>query len=151
VLEFLDLKGEYSESILEAALIRQLEDFLLELGEGFTFIGRQRRLRIDQTRYRVDLPLFHRKLCCLAIIDLKLGGLTHADAGQMHMYCNYAKEHWAYPDETPPTGLIPRLVSGHGRQALTSDRAARFATLKLIHATVFCQRCTSVFGRINLI
>lgn len=106
VLEFLDLKDEYSESDLETALIQRLEDFLLELGEGFTFVGRQRRLRIDQTWYRVDLLLFHRKLRCLVIIDLKLGSLSHADAGQMHMYCNYAKEHWAYPDENPPVGLI---------------------------------------------
>src|SRR5256885_16760023 len=71
VLEFLDLKDEYSESDLEDALIRRLEDFLLELGEGFTFIGRQRRLRIDQTWYRVDLLLFHRRLRCLVIVDLK--------------------------------------------------------------------------------
>jgi len=106
VLEFLNLKDEYSESDLEAALIQRLEEFLLELGEGFTFVGRQRRLRIDQTWYRVDLLLFHRKLRCLVIIDLKLGSLSHADAGQMHMYCNYAKEHWAYPDENPPVGLI---------------------------------------------
>jgi predicted nuclease of restriction endonuclease-like (RecB) superfamily len=113
VLEFLDLKDEYSESELEVALIRRLEDFLLELGEGFTFIGRQRRLRIDQTWYRVDLLLFHRKLRCLVIIDLKLGSLSHADVGQMHMYCNYAKEHWAYPDENPPVGLILCADKGH--------------------------------------
>jgi len=106
VLEFLDLKDEYSESDLETALIQRLEDFLLELGEGFTFVGRQRRLRIDQIWYRVDLLLFHRRLRCLVIIDLKLGSLSHADVGQMHMYCNYAKEHWAYPDENPPVGLI---------------------------------------------
>lgn len=113
VLEFLDLKDEYSESDLEAALIRRLEDFLLELGEGFTFIGRQRRLRIDQTWYRVDLLLFHRRLRCLVIIDLKLGSLSHADVGQMHMYCNYAKEHWAYPEENPPVGLILCADKGH--------------------------------------
>lgn len=113
VLEFLNLKDEYSESDLEAALIQRLEDFLLELGEGFTFIGRQRRLRIDQTWYRVDLLLFHRRLRCLVIIDLKLGSLTHADVGQMHMYCNYAKEHWAYPDENPPVGLILCADKGH--------------------------------------
>ena len=113
VLEFLNLKDEYSESELEAALIQRLEDFLLELGEGFTFLGRQRRLRIDQTWYRVDLLLFHRKLRCLVIIDLKLGSLNHADVGQMHMYCNYAKEHWAYPDENPPVGLILCADKGH--------------------------------------
>jgi len=113
VLEFLNLKDEYSESDLEAALIQRLEDFLLELGEGFTFVGRQRRLRIDQTWYRVDLLFFHRRLRCLVIIDLKLGSLTHADVGQMHMYCNYAKEHWAYPDENPPVGLILCADKGH--------------------------------------
>ena len=106
VLEFLDLKDEYSESDLEQALIRRLEDFLLELGDGFTFVGRQRRLRIDQTWYRVDLLFFHRRLRCLVIIDLKLGALTHADVGQMHLYCNYAKEHWTFPEENPPVGLI---------------------------------------------
>jgi len=113
VLEFLDLKDEYSESDLESALIQRLEDFLLELGEGFTFIGRQRRLRIDHTWYRVDLLLFHRKLRCLVIIDLKLGTLTHADVGQMHMYCNYAREHWTLPEENPPVGLILCVDKGH--------------------------------------
>lgn len=135
VLEFLDLKDEYSESDLEQALIRRLEDFLLELGEGFTFVGRQRRLRIDQTWYRVDLLFFHRKLRCLVIIDLKLGSLTHADVGQMHMYCNYAKEHWAYPDENPPVGLILCADKGHAlaRYALeglpTKIMAANYRTV----------------------
>lgn len=135
VLEFLDLKDEYSESDLEAALIQRLEDFLLELGEGFTFVGRQRRLRIDQTWYRVDLLFFHRKLRCLVIIDLKLGSLTHADVGQMHMYCNYAKEHWAYPDENPPVGLILCADKGHAlaRYALdglpTKVMAANYRTV----------------------
>ena len=135
VLEFLDLKDEYSESDLEAALIQRLEDFLLELGEGFTFVGRQRRLRIDQTWYRVDLLFFHRRLRCLVIIDLKLGSLTHADVGQMHMYCNYAKEHWAYPDENPPVGLILCADKGHAlaRYALeglpTKVMAANYRTV----------------------
>lgn len=113
VLEFLNLKDEYSESDLEQALIHRLQDFLLELGEGFTFVGRQRRLRIDQTWYRVDLLFFHRRLRCLVIIDLKLGSLTHADVGQMHLYCNYAKEHWTFHDENPPVGLILCADKGH--------------------------------------
>ena len=71
VLEFLGLKDEYSESDMEAALIRQLESFLLELGSDFAFIGRQRRLRIGDEWYRVDLLFFHRRLRCLVIIDLK--------------------------------------------------------------------------------
>ena len=106
MLEFLGLKDEYSESQLEEALIRHLESFLLELGGDFAFVGRQRRLRIGDEWYRVDLLFFHRRLRCLVIIDLKLGKFTHADAGQMHLYLNYAREHWAQPDENPPVGLI---------------------------------------------
>jgi predicted nuclease of restriction endonuclease-like (RecB) superfamily len=106
VLEFLDLKDEYSESELEEALILHLEHFLLELGGDFAFVGRQKRLRIDDEWYRVDLVFFHRRLRCLVVIDLKIGKLTHADAGQMHMYLNYAREHWTNPDENPPVGLI---------------------------------------------
>lgn len=120
VLEFLNLKDEYSESDLEGALIHRLEDFLLELGSDFTFVGRQRRLRIDESWFRVDLLFFHRRLRCLVIIDLKLGELSHADVGQMHMYCNYASEHWTLPDENPPVGLIlcARSKSALARYAL---------------------------------
>jgi predicted nuclease of restriction endonuclease-like (RecB) superfamily len=112
VLEFLNLRDEYSETELESALIRHLESFLLELGSDFTFVGRQRRLRIDDVWYRVDLLFFHRRLRCLVIVDLKLGKFTHADAGQMHLYLSYAKENWTHPDENPPVGLI--LCSGAG-------------------------------------
>lgn len=106
VLEFLGLRDEYSENDLEEALIQHLESFLLELGGDFTFVGRQRRLRIGDSWYRVDLLFFHRRLRCLVVIDLKLGKFTHADAGQMHMYLNYASEHWTNPEENPPVGLI---------------------------------------------
>jgi predicted nuclease of restriction endonuclease-like (RecB) superfamily len=106
VLEFLGLRDEYSESDIEEALIRHLERFLLELGGDFAFVGRQRRLRIGDEWYRIDLLFFHRKLRCLVVIDLKRGKFTHADAGQMHMYLNYAREHWTNPDENPPVGLI---------------------------------------------
>lgn len=106
VLEFLNLKDEYSESDLEDALVRHLEAFLLELGGDFTFVGRQRRLRVGGTWYRVDLIFFHRRLRCLVIIDLKLGTLDHADAGQMHLYLSYAREHWTHEGENPPVGII---------------------------------------------
>lgn len=106
VLEFLDLKDEYSESDLEEALIYHLEKFLLELGGAFSFVGRQRRLRIDHEWFRVDLLFFHRRLRSLLVIDLKTGPLSHADIGQMHLYLNYAKEHWMEPSENPPVGLI---------------------------------------------
>jgi predicted nuclease of restriction endonuclease-like (RecB) superfamily len=106
VLEFLNLRDEYTESDLEAALIRHLEDFLMELGGDFAFVGRQRRLRIGDAWYRVDLLFFHRRLRCLVVVDLKLGKFTHADAGQMHLYLNYAREHWTHEGENPPVGLI---------------------------------------------
>ena len=106
VLEFLDLRDEYSESDLEEALIRHLETFLLELGGDFCFMGRQRRLRIGDEWYRVDLLFFHRRLRCLVVIDLKIGRFTHADAGQMHLYLNYAREQWVHEGENPPVGLI---------------------------------------------
>ncbi len=106
VLEFLDLKDEYSETDLEQALIDKLEEFLLELGGDFAFVGRQKRLRIGDEWYRIDLLFFHRKLRCLVVIDLKIGKFTHADAGQMHLYLNYAREHWTHEGENPPVGLI---------------------------------------------
>ena len=106
VLEFLDLKDEYSESELEEALIHRLTDFLLELGDDFAFLGRQRRLRIDDTWFRIDLIFFHRRLHGLVIVDVKVGKFSYADAGQMHLYLNYAREHWMKPGENPPIGLI---------------------------------------------
>ena len=106
VLEFLDLKDEYSETDLEEALIRHLADFLLELGDDFAFVGHQRRLRLDNNWFRVDLVFFHRRLRCLLLADLKIGKFSYADAGQMHLYLNYAREHWTKPGENPPVGLI---------------------------------------------
>ncbi len=106
LLEFLDLRDEYSESELEEALIRHLETFLLELGAGFAFVARQKRIRIGDEWYRIDLLLFHRQIRCLVVIDLKIGKFTHADAGQMNLYLNYAREHMMEPGENDPVGLI---------------------------------------------
>ena len=106
LLEFLNLKDEYSETDLEEALIRHLEWFLLEMGAGFTFVARQKRIRIGDSWYRIDLLLYHRGLQCLVVIDLKTGAFTHADAGQMNLYLNYAKERLTLPAEADPVGII---------------------------------------------
>ncbi|MCK4325165.1 DUF1016 family protein [bacterium] len=106
ILEFLDLKDEYSESDLEDALIHKLEDFLLEMGYGFAFVARQKRLRIGNEWYRIDLLLYHRKLRCLVVIDLKVGKFTHSDAGQMNLYLNFVAENMMLPEENPPVGII---------------------------------------------
>jgi predicted nuclease of restriction endonuclease-like (RecB) superfamily len=121
VLEFLNLKDDYSESELEEGLIQHLTDFLLELGDDFTFVGRQRRLRIDDTWFRVDLLFFHRRLKCLVVIDLKVGQFNHADAGQMHLYLNYAREHWMREGENPPVGLILCAAKGAGMARYALD------------------------------
>ena len=128
VLEFLDLKDEYSEGNLEEALIQRLADFLLELGDDFAFLGRQRRLRIDDTWFRVDLLLFHRRLRCLVIIDLKAGRFSYADAGQMHLYLNYAREHWMKPGENPPVGLILCAEKGAAEAHYALDKPAQQGT-----------------------
>jgi predicted nuclease of restriction endonuclease-like (RecB) superfamily len=106
LLEFLNLKDEYSETELEEALIRHLEWFLLEMGTGFTFVARQKRIRVGDSWYRIDLLLYHRALRCLVIIDLKTGPFTHADAGQMNLYLNHAREHLKLPEESDPVGII---------------------------------------------
>lgn len=106
LLEFLNLKDEYSETDLEEALIRHLEWFLLEMGTGFTFVARQKRIRIGDSWYRIDLLLYHRRLRCLVVIDLKTGAFTHADAGQMNLYLNYARERLMTPGESDPVGII---------------------------------------------
>lgn len=106
VLEFLNLKDEYGENELEEALIRHLQAFLLEMGAGFTFVARQKRIRVGDSWYRIDLLLYHRGLRCLVVIDLKTGTFTHADAGQMNLYLNYVKEHLTMPSEADPVGII---------------------------------------------
>ena len=111
ILEFLNLRDDYAENDLEDALVRHLEAFLLELGNDFTFVARQKKIRVGKQWYRIDLLLFHRRLRCLFIFDLKLGRFTHADAGQMNLYVNYATEHLTLAGENPPVGLI--LCSEH--------------------------------------
>ncbi len=113
VLEFLDLKDEYSESDLEEALIQHLQNFLLELGGDFTFIAKQKRLKVGDQWFRVDLVFYHRLLKCLVIIDLKVNEFSHADAGQMNLYLNYAEKHWTNEGENPPVCLNSEYIYSH--------------------------------------
>jgi len=108
VLEFLGLdeKATYSESDLEAALIDQLEHFLLELGKGFLFEARQKRFTFDEDHYFVDLVFYNRLLRCYTLIDLKIGEISHQDLGQMQMYVNYFDRHVKTADEAPTIGIV---------------------------------------------
>lgn len=108
ILEFLNLKEEtsYTESQLEEALTDKLQYFLLELGKGFSFVARQKRITIANRHYHIDLVFYNRFLKCFVLIDLKTGELDHADIGQMNFYLNYFKENEKTEDENDPIGII---------------------------------------------
>jgi len=108
ILEFLGLseRADYSETELEHSLINKLEHFLLELGKGFTFAGRQVRFTFDERHFRVDLVFYNRLLRCFVLIDLKIGELTHQDLGQMQMYVNYYDRFIKLPEENKTVGIV---------------------------------------------
>ncbi|MBP7434353.1 DUF1016 family protein, partial [bacterium] len=108
ILEFLNLPEhyQYSESELEKEIIDKLENFLLELGKGFTFVGRQVRFTFDEKHFKVDLVFFNRILRSFVVIDLKIGELAHQDIGQMQMYVNYYDRFVRLPDENKTVGIV---------------------------------------------
>lgn len=108
LLEFLGLQEtkKISENQLETAIIDHLQDFLIEMGRGFCFEARQRRITFDNEHYYIDLVFYHRILRCNILIDLKVGKFSHADAGQMNFYLNYYKNNEMTEHDNPPIGLI---------------------------------------------
>ena len=108
ILEFLGLeeKTEYSESELEQQILNHLQEFLIELGTGFCFEARQKRITFDNKHLRMDLIFYHRILKCHVLIDLKINEFDYADAGQMNVYLNYYKENEMMEDDNPPIGII---------------------------------------------
>ena len=107
-LEFLNLPelDQYTESDLEQRIIDNLEKFLLELGKGFTFVGRQYKVTVNNVHYRVDLVFYHRILKCFVLIDLKKNSVQHEDIGQMNMYLGYFATEENMSDDNPPIGII---------------------------------------------
>jgi predicted nuclease of restriction endonuclease-like (RecB) superfamily len=114
VLDFLGLKDTFAEKDLEAAILRELEAFLLELGAGFTFVARQKRITVDAEDYYLDLLFYHRKLRRLVAVELKLGSFKAADKGQMELYLRWLEKHEMEPGDEPPLGLI--LCAGKSDQ-----------------------------------
>jgi predicted nuclease of restriction endonuclease-like (RecB) superfamily len=106
ILDFLGLKDTYAEKDLEAAILREMEAFILELGVGFCFVARQQRMQIDDRDYYLDLLFYHRKLRRLIAIDLKLGKFEAGDKGQMELYLGWLKRYACEPDEAAPLGMI---------------------------------------------
>ena len=107
-LEFLNIPEleQYSESDLEQRIIDNLQKFLLELGKGFTYVGRQYTITINNIHYRVDLVFYHRILKCFVLIDLKKNSVQHEDIGQMNMYMGYFATEENMEDDNPPIGII---------------------------------------------
>lgn len=108
VLAFLNIpeKETYSERQLEQKIIENLQQFLLELGKGFAFIGRQQRITLNNKHYYVDLVFYHRVLKCFVLIDLKINEVEHADIGQMNLYLNYYEIEQNVDGDNPPIGII---------------------------------------------
>lgn len=106
VLDFLRLRDTYGEKDVESAILREIESFILELGVGFAFLGRQKRMQIGSEDYYLDLLFYHRKLRRLVAIDLKMGEFEAADKGQMELYLNWLKRHGCEPGEGEPLGMI---------------------------------------------
>jgi hypothetical protein len=108
VIEFLGLpeSPRLSESDLESALITNLQSFLLEMGRGFAFVDRQRRITLDGDHFYIDLVFYHTILKCYILIDLKVGKLNHADLGQLQLYVNYYDQECCAEDDNPTLGLI---------------------------------------------
>jgi predicted nuclease of restriction endonuclease-like (RecB) superfamily len=116
ILDFLGLQDRYLEKDLEDAILRELESFLLELGAGFTFVARQKRLQIDNDDFYIDLLFYNRRLKRLVAIELKLGDFKAADKGQMELYLRWLAKHEQEPDEAPPLGII--LCTGKKREQI---------------------------------
>jgi len=108
ILEFLNIpeNHKYSEKDIEEKIIDNLQAFLLELGKGFTFIGRQHRISFGGNHYYIDLVFYHRILKCFVLIDLKIGEVNHSDIGQMNMYLNYFKSEEMSQEDNEPIGII---------------------------------------------
>ncbi|MGH8351937.1 MAG: PDDEXK nuclease domain-containing protein [Pseudomonas sp.] len=114
ILDFLGLQDRYLERDLEDAILRELENFLLELGAGFSFVARQKRLQIDNDDFYIDLLFYNRRLKRLVTIELKLGEFKAADKGQMELYLRWLAKHEQEPGEAPPLGII--LCTGKKRE-----------------------------------
>jgi predicted nuclease of restriction endonuclease-like (RecB) superfamily len=108
ILEFLGLKRDssYYEKDLESALINNLQDFLLELGNGFSFIARQKRILLEDDEFFVDLVFYNRLLRCFVLFEIKTHKLTHEDVGQLQMYVNYYDRKEKLPEENPTIGIL---------------------------------------------
>lgn len=137
LLEFLHLENHsFSETDLEKAIIDHLQNFLLELGTGFCFEARQKRITFDNMHLRIDLVFYHRILKCHVLVDLKMGEFDHADVGQMNVYLNYYRDNEMQTGDNAPAGII--LCAGK------NESLVRYATSGLSHQVFVSQYLTNL-------
>jgi len=141
ILEFIGLpeNKSYSESELEQELIDKLEHFLLELGTGFTFVARQKRISFDEKHFKIDLVFYNRILRCFVLLDLKIGELKHQDIGQMQMYVNYYDREIKLDEEGKTIGLIlcqnkSESNKAHQEYVIIKDSLSSFPINRYINA-----------------
>ncbi|MCL1875542.1 MAG: PDDEXK nuclease domain-containing protein [Synergistaceae bacterium] len=137
ILEFLDLKEkrEYHESELEQALIDKLQEFLLELGKGFSFVARQKRITIDGDHYYIDIVFYNYILKCFVVIDLKTGKLTYQDIGQIDFYVRYFEDKIKLPEDNPTIGIIlcADKNDAMAKYSVLSDKDNLFASKYMLY------------------
>jgi predicted nuclease of restriction endonuclease-like (RecB) superfamily len=137
VLEFLDIKPSHDlyEKDLETAVINHLQTFLLEMGRGFSFVARQKRISFDGRDFYIDLVFYHYILKCFVLIDLKIGDLTHQDLGQMQMYVNYYTREMMNSGDNPPIGIILCADKSEAivRYTLAEDNSQIFASKYMLY------------------
>ncbi len=134
VLDFLGLKDTFSEKDLETSIISELQRFIIELGNDFAFLARQKRITIDHRDYYIDLLFYHRRLKSLVVIELKIGEFEAAHKGQMELYLRYLEKYEQVEGENPPIGLI--LCTGKNEEHVellqlnqSNIRVAEYLTL----------------------
>jgi predicted nuclease of restriction endonuclease-like (RecB) superfamily len=153
ILEFLDVKPSHDlyEKDLETAVINHLQAFLLEMGRGFSFIARQKRISFDGRDFYIDLVFYHYILKCFVLIDLKMGDLTHQDLGQMQMYVNYYTREMMNDGDNPPIGIILCADKSEAivRYTLAEDNKQIFASKYMLYLPTEQELKDEIYAIVN--
>jgi predicted nuclease of restriction endonuclease-like (RecB) superfamily len=153
ILEFLDIKPspDLYEKDLETALINHLQAFLLEMGRGFSFVARQKRISFDGRDFYIDLVFYHYVLKCFVLIDLKMGDLTHQDLGQMQMYVNYYTREMMNSGDNPPIGIILCADKSEAivRYTLAEDNKQIFASKYMLYLPTEQELKNEIYAVVN--
>ena len=149
VLEFLGLERNpaFYESDLEGAIISHITDFLLELGKGFSFVARQKRIMLEDDEFFIDLVLYNRLLRCFVVIEIKTGKITHQDLGQLQMYVNYHDRIEKLPDENPTIGIL--LCAGKNDTAVKMTLPEDNKTILASEYKLYLPTTEQLVGEIN--